>query len=99
MVRLKLRGKSDIVVPGIRREVRRCRPSVSRRPVGSLRPSVVRILARYTPFLGRCLFAFFFLWPASLPQKALEELTVHVEVFYGVVMVGAWALHELMEVA
>ena len=29
----------------------------------------------------------------------LGELAVLVEVFYGVVMVGAWALHELMEVA
>ena len=29
----------------------------------------------------------------------LEELIVLVEVFYGVVMVGAWALHELVEVA
>ena len=84
MVRLKLRGKSDIVVPSVRREGRRCRPSVGRRPVGSLRPSVVRILARYAPFLGHCFFAFFFLWPASLPQKALEELAVLVEVFDGV---------------
>ena len=29
----------------------------------------------------------------------LEELAVLVEVFYGVVVVGAQALHELMEVA
>ena len=29
----------------------------------------------------------------------LEELALLVEVFYRVVMVGAWALHELMEVA
>ena len=34
-----------------------------------------------------------------LPQQTLEELAVLVEVFDGVVMVGAWALHELVEVA
>jgi len=34
-----------------------------------------------------------------LSQKALEELAVLIEVFDGVVMVGAWALHELVEVA
>ena len=51
------------------------------------------------PFLGRYFFAFFFLWPANLPQKALEELAVLVEVFDGVVMVGALALHEIVEVA
>ena len=28
----------------------------------------------------------------------LEELIVLVEVFYGVIVVGAWALHELVEV-
>ena len=33
-----------------------------------------------------------------MSQKALEELTVLVEVFDGVVMVGARALHELVEV-
>ena len=54
---------------------------------------------RYAPFLDRCFFAFFFLWPVALPQKVLEELAVLVEVFDGVVMVGACALHELMEVA
>ena len=99
MVRLKLRGKSDIAVPGVRREGCHCCPSVGRRPVGSLCSSVVRILARYAPFLGRCFFAFFFLWPTSLPQKALEEQAVLIEVFYGVVIVGARALHDLMEVA
>ena len=99
MVRLKLRGKSDIAVPSVRRERRRCRPSVGRHPVGSLRPLVVRILVRYAPFLGRCFFAFFFLWPDSLPQKTFEELAVLVEVFDVVVMVGARALHELVEVA
>ena len=34
-----------------------------------------------------------------MSQKALEELAVLVEVFDGVVVVGAWALHELVEVA
>ena len=41
---------------------------------------------------------FFSLWPADLSQKALEELVVLVEVFDGVGVVGAWALHELVEV-
>ena len=57
------------------------------------------MLARYAPFLGRCFFAFFFLRPTGLKQKPLEELAVLVEVFDRVVMVGAWALHEPMEVA
>ena len=78
MVRLKLRGKSDIAIPSVRREGRLYRPSVGTHSVRSLRPSVVRILARYAPFHGRCFFAFFFLWPASLPQKVLEELAVLV---------------------
>ena len=99
MVRLKLRGKSDIAVPRVLRECHRCCPSVGRRPIGSLQPSVVWILAHCAPFFGCCFLAFFFLWPASLPQQALEELAVLVEVFDGVVMVGARALHEIMEVA
>ena len=45
------------------------------------------------------LFTFFFPWPASLPQQALEELAVLVEMVDGIVVVGAWALHELMKVA
>ena len=36
---------------------------------------------------------------AIFTQKALEELAVLVEVFYKVVVVGARALHELVEVA
>ena len=40
-----------------------------------------------------------FSWPARLPQQALEEQAVLVEVVHGVVVVGAWTLHELMEVA
>jgi len=99
MVRLKLRGKSDIAIPSILREGHRCRPSVGRRLVGSLQPSVVWILARCAPFFDRCFLAFFSLWPVSLPQQALEELAILVEVFDGVVVVGAWVLHELMEVA
>ena len=67
--------------------------------VGSPRPLVIRILARYAPFLDRCFFAFFFLRPTGLSQKALEELVVLVEVFDGVGVVGARALHELVKVA
>ena len=55
-------------------------------------------MLHYAPFLGRCFCAFFFLWPAGLSQKALEELAILVEVFDGVGMVGAWAIHELVEV-
>ena len=43
--------------------------------------------------------AFLVPWPASLPQQALEELVVLVEMVDGVVVVGAWALHELAESA
>ena len=57
------------------------------------------MLAHYAPFFGCCLFTFFFPWPASLPQQALEELVVLVEMIDGIVVVGAWALHELMKVA
>ena len=55
------------------------------------------ILACRASFLGRCLRALFFLWPAGLSQKALE-FAVLVEVLDGVGMVGAWALRELVEV-
>jgi len=41
---------------------------------------------------------FFITWPASLPQQALEELAVLVEMVDQVVVVGARALHELVEV-
>ena len=40
-----------------------------------------------------------FSWPVSLPQQALEEQAVLIEVVHGVVVVGAWTLHELVEVA
>ena len=43
--------------------------------------------------------AFFVPRPASLPQQALEELVVLVEMVDGIVVVGAWALHELVKVA
>ena len=42
--------------------------------------------------------AFFIPWPASLPQQALEEQAVLVEMVDEIVVVGAWALHELVEV-
>ena len=42
---------------------------------------------------------FFFPWPTSLPQQALEELAVLVEMVDGIVVVGARALHELVKVA
>ena len=84
---------------GRRREHRCCCPLVGRLPVGSLRAPVVWILVRCAPFFGRCLLAFFFLWPAGLPQQAPEELAVLVEMVDGIVVVGARALHEIMEVA
>ena len=43
--------------------------------------------------------AFFVPWPASLPQQALEGLAVLVERVDGIVVVGARALHELVEVS
>ena len=42
--------------------------------------------------------AFFIPRPASLPQLALEELAVLVEMVDGIVVVGARALHELVKV-
>ena len=59
---------------------------------------VIFILARRASLLGRVLLAFPFLWLSGLPQEALQELTVLVEVFDGIGMVGAWTLHELVEV-
>ena len=56
------------------------------------------ILAYHASFLGHLLLALPFLRLAGLSQKALEELAVLVEVLDGVGMVGAWALHELVEV-
>ena len=58
----------------------------------------VFILAHRASFLGRLPLAFPFLWLGGLPQEALEELVVLVDVFNGIGMVGAWTLHELVEV-
>ena len=43
--------------------------------------------------------AFFVPWPASLPQQALEELAVLVEMVDRIVVVGARVIHELVEVS
>ena len=56
------------------------------------------ILACRASFLGCCLLALSFLRPAGLSQKALKELAVLVEVFDRVGVIGAWAIHELVEV-
>ena len=58
----------------------------------------IPILAHHASFLGRCLFALSFFRSAGLSQKALEEFTVLIEVLDGVGIVGAWTLHELVEV-
>ena len=59
---------------------------------------VIPILARHASFLGHRLLALSFFWSTGLSQKALEEFVVLVEVLDGVGVVGAWALHELIEV-
>ena len=56
------------------------------------------ILVHRASFLGRLLLAFPFLWLGGLPHEALKELTIFVEVFDAIGMVGAWTLHELVEV-
>ena len=58
----------------------------------------VPILARRASFLGCCLLALSFFRLSGLSQEALEELAVLVEVLDGVGVVGAWAIHELVEV-
>ena len=58
----------------------------------------VPILACRACFLGCRLFAVSFFRPAGLSQEMFEKLAVLVEVFDGVGMVGAWAIHELVEV-
>ena len=58
----------------------------------------IPILAHHASFLGRYLLALSFFWSIGLSQKALEEFAVLVEVLDGIGMVGAWALHELLEV-
>jgi len=56
------------------------------------------ILACRASFRGHLILAFLFLWLGSLPQEALEELIVLVEVFDGIGVIGAWTLHELVKV-
>ena len=58
----------------------------------------VIIPTRRTSFLGHCLLSLSFLWPTGVPQKALKELIVLVEVLDRVGVVGARTLHELVEV-
>ena len=56
----------------------------------------VSVLARRTSFLDCCLFTVSFFRPAGLSEETFEELVVLVEVFDGVGVVGAWAIHELV---
>ena len=56
------------------------------------------ILAHRATFLRRLLLVFPFLRLAGVLLKALEELAFLIEVLDGVSMVGAWAIHELVEV-
>ena len=58
----------------------------------------ISILARRTSLLGWCLFAISLFQPTGLSEEMFEELIVPIEVFDGVGMVGAWAIHELVEV-
>ena len=58
----------------------------------------VSVLAHRASFLGCRLFVISFFWPAGLSEQTFEELAVLVEVFDRVGMVGAWAIHELVEV-
>ena len=58
----------------------------------------ISVLACRASFLGRCLFAVSFFRPTDLSEETFEELAVLVEVFDGVGVVGAWAIHELVEV-
>ena len=100
MVRLKLRErKKRRSCSSVWRECHHCCLSVGRCPVRSLQSSVIWILARCAPFFCCCFFAFFITWPASLPQQALEELAVLVEMVDGIVVVGVRALHELVKVS
>ena len=58
----------------------------------------VPVLTHRASFFGCRLFVVSFFWPASLSQETFEELAVLVEVFDGVGVVGAQAIHELVEV-
>ena len=58
----------------------------------------VSVLARRTSLLGCCFFVVSFFWRAGLSEETFEELAVFVKVFDGVGVVGARAIHELVEV-
>ena len=58
----------------------------------------ISALACCASFLGCCLFVVSFFRPTGLSQETFEELIVLVEVFDGVGVVGAWAIHEFVEV-
>ena len=58
----------------------------------------ISVLACHASFLGCHLFAVSLLWPAGLLEEMFEELVVLVEVFDGVGVVGAWTVHEFVEV-
>ena len=58
----------------------------------------ILILAHRASFLGRCLLDLSLYQSAGLSQKSFEDFAVLVEVLDGVGVVGAWALHELVEV-
>jgi len=60
---------------------------------------VVPLFAHRAFLLGCCLLAFSFFRPVGLSEEALEELVVLVEVLDRVGVVGAWTIHELVEVA
>ena len=60
--------------------------------------AVIILACRRASFLGRLLLALPFLRLAGLSQKAFEELTILIDVLDGVGVVGAWTLHELVEV-
>ena len=58
----------------------------------------IPVLVRRASFLGCRLFAVSFFQPTGLSEETFEELAVLVEVFDGVGVVGARAIHELVKV-
>ena len=58
----------------------------------------ISVLACHASFLGCRLFVVSLLWRAGLSEETFEELTVLVEVFDGVGVVGARTIHEFVEV-
>ena len=58
----------------------------------------ISVLACHTSFLGCRLFAVSLLWSIGLSEEAFEEFAVFEEVFDGVGVVGAWTVHEFVEV-